>query len=243
MPFAVASQISPSGMTLAGKHGIGIISIGSLSGEGLNALPTQWGFAEAAAAEHGTAVDRRNWRVLLSWHVAETRERARAEARDGLLRHHNEYIAGTLQRPGARPFEDPDEAVDKTAFGPGAAATIGTPDDLVARIKEVLAISGGFGTVVGFVHDWANPENTFRSWDMVARYVVPEINGHLSGLRRSREFVAANREYFERARDAVMAKIGENAAAAEALKVTRSQYLAASSSNVPDFEEAKPGER
>jgi limonene 1,2-monooxygenase len=243
MPFAVASQISPSGMTLAGKHGIGIISIGSLSGEGLNALPTQWGFAEAAAAEHGTAIDRKNWRVLLSWHVAETRERARAEARDGLLRHHNEYIAGTLQRPGARPFEDPDEAVDKTAFGPGAAATIGTPDDLVARIKEVLAISGGFGTVVGFVHDWANPENTFRSWDMVARYVVPEINGHLSGLRRSREFVAANREYFERARDAVMAKIGENAAAAEALKVTRSQYLAASSSNVPDFEKAKAGER
>ena len=30
MPFAVASQISPSGMTLAGKHGIGIISIGSI---------------------------------------------------------------------------------------------------------------------------------------------------------------------------------------------------------------------
>ena len=47
MPFAVASQISPSGMTLAGKHGIGIISIGSLSEEGLNALPTQWGFAES----------------------------------------------------------------------------------------------------------------------------------------------------------------------------------------------------
>ncbi len=51
MPFAVASQISPSGMTLAGKHGIGVISIGSLSEEGLNALPTQWGFAETAGAE------------------------------------------------------------------------------------------------------------------------------------------------------------------------------------------------
>src|ERR1700747_1686313 len=33
MPFAVASQISPSGMTLAGKHGIGIISIGALAEE------------------------------------------------------------------------------------------------------------------------------------------------------------------------------------------------------------------
>lgn len=239
MPFAVASQISPSGMTLAGKHGIGIISIGSLSEEGLNALPTQWGFAEAAASKHGTTVDRRNWRVLLSWHIAETREKARSEARDGLFRHHNEYITATLQRPGARPFKTPDEAVDKTAFSSAAVATIGTPDDLVERIKSVLEISGGFGTVVGFVHDWANPENTMRSWDMVARYVVPEINGYLAGLRRSREFVASNREYFDRARDAVMAKINENENAAAALAVTKSPMLAASSSNVPDFDSVR----
>jgi limonene 1,2-monooxygenase len=239
MPFAVASQISPSGMTLAGKHGIGVISIGSLSEEGLNALPMQWSFAEAAAAEHGQTVDRRHWRVLMSWHIAESREKARAEARDGLFRHNNEYITGTLQRPGARAFKTPDEAVERTAFVPGAVATIGTPDDLVERIKSVLAISGGFGTVVGFVHDWANPENTMRSWDMVARYVVPEINGHLAGLRTSREFVATNREYFNRAREAVMAKITENPAAAEALKVTRSPLLAASASNVPDLDAAR----
>jgi limonene 1,2-monooxygenase len=239
MPCAVASQISPSGMTLAGKHGIGVISIGSLSEEGLNALPTQWGFAEAAAAEHGQTVDRKDWRVLLSWHIAETRERARAEARDGLLRHHNEYITATLQRPGARPFTTPDEAVDKTAFASGAAATIGTPDDLVDRIKSIVEISGGFGTVVGFVHDWANPENTMRSWDMVARYVVPEINGYLAGLRRSREFVSTNREYFNRAREAVMAKITENEAAAAALAVTKSPLLAASSGNVPDLKDAR----
>ena len=235
MPFAVASQISPSGMTLAGKHGIGIISLGALAAEGLNALRTQWSFAEAAAAEHGQTVDRKNWRVLMSWHIAETREQARAEARDGLFRHNNEYITATLQRPGARTFKTPDEAVDKTAFAPGAVATIGTPDDLVARIKSVLEISGGFGTLVGFVHDWANPENTRRSWDMVARYVVPEINGYLAGLRTSREFVATNREYFNRAREAVMAKITENPTAAAALKVTRSPLLAASSSNLPEL--------
>jgi limonene 1,2-monooxygenase len=239
MPFAVASQISPSGMTLAGKHGIGIISIGSLSNEGLNALPTQWGFAESAAAKHGKTVDRRNWRVLLSWHIAETREKAHAEARDGLLRHHNEYMTATLQRPGSRPFKTPDEAVDMTAFSDGAAATIGTPDDLVRRIKDVLAISGGFGTVVGFVHDWANPENTMRSWDMVARYVVPEINGYLVGLRKSREFVANNREYFDRAKEAVMSKIVENEAAAAALAVTKSSMLSASASNVPDLDAAR----
>jgi limonene 1,2-monooxygenase len=241
MPFAVASQISPSGMTLAGKHGIGIISIGSMSSEGLNALPTQWGFAEATAAKHGKTVDRKNWRVLLSWHIAESREKARAEAREGLMRHHNQYVVGTLQRPDAKPFKDPDEAVDKAAFSEGASATIGTPDDLVARIKSVLEISGGFGTLVGFVHDWANPENTMRSWDMVARYVVPEINGYLAGLRDSQHFVATNRGVFDRAKEAIMAKITENEAAVAALAVTRGSRLGdvASASNVPDLDKAR----
>src|SRR5438876_5440641 len=91
MPFAVASQISPSGMTLAGKYGIGIISLGSMSTEGLTALPTQWGFAEAAAKKHGTTVDRKEWRVLPTWHIAEPRQKTRAEARHCLPRHHNEY--------------------------------------------------------------------------------------------------------------------------------------------------------
>ena len=76
MPFVVASQISPSGMTLAGKYGIGIISLGSMSTQGLMALPTQWGFAEDAAKKAGTTVSRSDWRVLLSWHIAETREQA-----------------------------------------------------------------------------------------------------------------------------------------------------------------------
>jgi limonene 1,2-monooxygenase len=240
MPFATASQISPSGMTLAGKHGIGVISIGSLAEEGLNALPTQWAFAEQAAKKHGQTVDRKEWRVLLSWHIAETREQATAEARQGLLRHHNEYIVGTLQRPGATPFKDPDEAIEKTAFGPGAAATIGTPDDLVAKLKEVVEMSGGFGTVVGFVHDWANPQNTFRSWDMVARYVVPEINGYLAKLRESRDFVATNRGVFDRAKEAIMAKINENEAAVAALSRTRGSRLGdvASGSNAIDLEKA-----
>ena len=78
-----------------------------------------------------------------------------------------------------------------------------------------------------------------RSWDMVARYVVPEINGYLAGLRKSREFVATNREYFERAREAVMAKITGNEAAAAALKVTKSSMLSASASNVPDLDKAR----
>jgi limonene 1,2-monooxygenase len=239
MEFAVASQVSPSGMTLAGKYGIGIISLGSMSSQGLLSLPTQWGFAEESAKKHGQKVDRKNWRVLLSWHVAETREKAREEARHGLMRWHNEYIVGTLQRPGDQPFTSPDEAVDKTAFVDGAASVIGTPDDLVKVIKSVYEKSGGFGKVIGFVHDWANPENTFRSWDMVARYVIPEINGYVTKLRESQKFLIENRAVFDRAGQAIMAKIMENKDAVEALKVTTAPRFAAANAALPKLLQEK----
>jgi len=233
MPFATASQISPSGMTLAGKYGIGIISLGSMSNEGLTALPTQWAFAESSAKKHGTTVDRKNWRVLLNWHIAETREKAIEEAKHGLMRWHNQYIHATLQRPGSTPFKSPEEAVEQTALVPGSASVIGTPDDLIKMIKSVHEKSGGFGTCVGFVHDWANPENTFRSWDLVARYVMPEINGYVTKLRESERHLQVNRAVFERAGQAIMAKIMENKDAAEALKVTASPRVAAAAAQVP----------
>ena len=238
MPFAVASQISPSGMTLAGKYGIGIISLGSMSTQGLMALPTQWGFAEDAAKKHGTTVSRSDWRVLLSWHIAESREQARAEAGAGLMRWHNEYNVQTLQRPGLQPFTSIEDALEKTAGGENAASTIGTPDDLVKTIKKLMQVSGGVGHIIGFVHDWANPENTRRSWDMVARYVIPEINGHVRKLRESQKFLIENRAVFDRAGQAVMAKIMENEKAAAALAFTGPGRVAIPPVNAPDLKEA-----
>jgi limonene 1,2-monooxygenase len=152
------------------------------------------------------------------------------------MRWHNEYNVGTLMRPGLKPFRSADEAVDKTAFGEGAASTIGTPDDLVQTIKNVMKVSGGVGAIIGFAHDWANIECTRRSWDMVARYVVPEINGYLDGLRNSQKFVIENRAVFERAGQAVMAKIMENEKAAAALSQTGPGRVAIPAVNAPDLQ-------
>jgi limonene 1,2-monooxygenase len=149
-----------------------------------------------------------------------------------LMRWHNEYITATLQRPGAKPYTSPEAAVEEMS-GPGSAAVIGTPDDLVKMIKGVIDKSGGFGTCVGFVHDWANVENTFRSWDMVARYVIPEINGYTAKLRESEKHLQTNRAVFDRAGQAIMAKIMENADAAEALKVTTNPRVSAAGAQVP----------
>jgi limonene 1,2-monooxygenase len=238
LPMVTASSISPSGMTLAGKYGIGVLSIGSNSDAGLAALPTQWGFAEQAAAKHDQRVDRANWRVLMTWHIAETREEALAQAGQGLMHWHNEYTVGTLMRPGAEAFKSPEEAVEQTAFAPGSAAVIGTPDDLVAAIRKLHASAGGFGVVLGFVHDWANRENTNRSWELVARYVIPEIQGLLEGYRTSRQYVVEHRDSFERAGQAVLAKIMAHEGAAAALKEGLAAGVAMRSPNAPDLNKA-----
>jgi len=174
----------------------------------------------------------------MSWHIAETREEARVQAAKGLMHWHNEYQVGTLMRPGAVPFSSPEQALELTVDVEGAAALIGTPDDLVAAIRKLQASSGGFGVVLGFVHDWANRENTNRSWELVARYVIPEINGLLDGYRDSRTFVIENREWFERAGQAVMSKIMSHEGAAAVLKVGMEAGLAMRSPNAPDLNKA-----
>ena len=240
LPFAVASMVSPSGMTLAGKHGTGVLSIGSMSTAGLQALPTQWQFAEDAAQASGNSVNRNDWRVVMSWHIAETKEQAQQEAKDGLYRWHNEYTVGTLMRPGAEPYESPEAAVEMAGVE-GGAAIIGTPDDLIKAVREMAALTGGFGTVIGFAHDWANREATLRSWDLVARYVIPEVNGLLDGYRESQQYVIENRDVFDRAGEAVMAKIMENDKAVAALGQEAEGQAAMPSHHAPDLSESSGG--
>ena len=227
MPMTTASSISPSGMQIAGKYGIGVLSIASTSSEGLQALPTQWSFAEEAAAKHGTTVDRKNWRVLMSWHLAESKKEAESEAKHGLQRWHNEYNVHVLGRPGATHVDDPDELLAQIAgqgASGGGAAIVGTPDELVSAIRNLQEVTGGYGVVLGFVHDWANREAMLRSWDLFARYVVPEINGYTRNLQGSADYVHDNKkELIAGATAAVMAKVKEDPRAAEAMTVTIQQ--------------------
>ena len=218
LEFAVASMVSPSGMTLAGKHEAGVISIGSLSSAGIQSLPLQWSFAEESVQKHGTTVDRANWRLLINFHIAETREEAREQSKHGLFRHNNDYNVGTLAAGVGTIFKTPDEAVDVTAFGENSTNVIGTPDDLVNRIRELYEMCGGFGTVIGFVHDWASRENQRKSWDLVARYVIPELNGMLDTYHESNKWVIENRDTWVRAGQAIQSKIMENERAKAAME-------------------------
>lgn len=184
MPVAVASTISPSGMTTAGKHGVGVLSIASYSGEGLQALPNQWSFAEKAAAQAGRpAPSRADWRVVLPIHLAESREEAFRDVDPGLLHWNNEYFHGTLKHPAFKEASDARElAQQMTQFG---APVIGTPDDLVARIHQLQEVSGGFGTVLLLAHEWCDRQKTMKSYELLARYVMPRFQDLTSWIDRS----------------------------------------------------------
>ena len=84
MEMAVASARSPTGALSAGKHGIGMLSIGGTSDDALKAHASNWGVYEESARAHGKTPDRKKWRIVTFAHVAETREQARADMTFGL---------------------------------------------------------------------------------------------------------------------------------------------------------------
>src|SRR3954451_11763829 len=60
---AVAAVASPAGPQIAGKYGIGLLSIGATQGAGFDALASRWGVVEERAAHFGPTVDRSAWRL------------------------------------------------------------------------------------------------------------------------------------------------------------------------------------
>ncbi len=209
LPIASASSLSPSGMKIAGKYGVGVISVASNSAEGLAALPTQWGFGETYAQEFGQQISRDNWRVLAQWHIAPTREQAFAEVAEGLKRWHNEYNVDILGRPNANHTQD-GEAMARAMVNSGAAM-FGTPEDAIAKIKHLREISGGFGTLLGFAHDWAEREPMLRSYELFARYVIPRVQGLIDPVQKSADVISENKkELMEGAGQAILKAIREH---------------------------------
>ena len=55
---AVAAIASPSGPRLAGRYGVGLLSIGATISEGFDVLNLHWDVMQERAAEFGTVADR-----------------------------------------------------------------------------------------------------------------------------------------------------------------------------------------
>ena len=186
--IAVASTITPFGMIAAGQFGIGVLSIGAGLPGGPEAMATQWKIAEDTAAKYGKTVDRKHWRIVVNAHIAEDDEQALREVKAGERVETQTYFEDTLGRPPGR-ADDP--LRDGVKMG---TTLVGSPETVAKGIRRLLEYSqGGFGGILFRAHEWANREQTLRSYELFARYVMPQFHGSLDTVIGSNKFVRDNR--------------------------------------------------
>ena len=189
---AVAAVASPSGPRLAGKHGVGLLSLGATQTAGFDSLGLHWNVMEEQAAFYGTKADRAKWRLVGIVHCAETKAQAYKDVEYGIAHWFNYFktIAG-LPHMSVAGNSIPEMIEFVTASGLGA---IGTPDDCQAQIERLIDQSnGGFGSFLMLAHDWANPEATKRSYDLIARHVMPVFQGQAASTIQAQVRAAALR--------------------------------------------------
>ncbi len=184
MPIAVASVQSPAGVALAGKYGASVltITVPRDPSSGQSNLQALWQIAEESAAEHGQTVDRFDWRLTIPVHLAEDRQQAFDEARLGAGRYLREYSEETNGRQAV--FDGPLEGVIDHMAENGSWI-IGTPDDCVEAIRRLEEQSGGFGGLLVQTIDWAPRDRILNSYELLARYVMPQFQGSLVGIEGS----------------------------------------------------------
>lgn len=176
IPLSVAAVASPTGARLAGKHGIGLLSIGAtLTVEGFNALSYHWGIVEERAAAFGTQVDRNNWSLVGLFHLAESEKQAREEVKFGIEPWFRYFQKVAAFPQMTMPGEQLDEMID--VINENGAGVIGTPERAREQVQRLWDQSGGFGCMLQMGHEWANPAATRRSAELFAAEVMPHFQG------------------------------------------------------------------
>jgi limonene 1,2-monooxygenase len=172
--IAVASTITPFGMVAAGRHGLGVLSIGAGLPGGPEAMASQWKIAEETAAQHGQVMNRKDWRIVVGMHIAEDDEEALRQVKAGERHETTSYFEETLGRvPGTS--KDP------------------VRDGVKALTTLVAASDGGFGGMMFRAHEWANREQTMKSYELFARHVMPHFQGSVAPLAESNAWIRGNR--------------------------------------------------
>lgn len=199
MEMAVTNVRSPAGAVLAGRYGLGTLSLGGASDEALAGYAGNIAICEETAAQYGRRFDRRGFCIAVPVHIAETREKARADMAFGFanwVKYSHEVL----------PFSPvPHGQTDPLDFLIARrSAIIGTPDDAIAALEAMQAGVGGFGAFLIMEQNWADWSAQNRSYEMFARYVIPHFRNQLAARQESYDVsAAAYPEYVERAKQAM----------------------------------------
>jgi limonene 1,2-monooxygenase len=196
---SVASAVSPSGGRAAGRYDLSMLCVAAAEGAGYDALASNWEIARGIAAEHGRSMDPARLRIVAPMHIAETRERARADVRFGFKKYLDYFNNNS---PGRYPIPAGVDPVDW--FVERKLGVVGTPEDAIAMIERLQGKQGEFGVFLQQSHDWADWEATKRSYELYARYVMPHFRGTNAARAASYRWVGDNSVEFSGKRQAAV---------------------------------------
>jgi limonene 1,2-monooxygenase len=203
--IALTAVNTAAGPRTAGQFGAGLLSIAATTTKGFEALPATWEACASAAARAGKVVTRDAWRLVGPVHVAETRNAARRNVRFGLQEWLNYFTkVGTLPL-AVNGDGDIDSEIDYLIET--GVAVIGTPDDMVAQIERLQKHSGGFGCFLDMAHDWADFAETRRSYELIARYVMPKLSNQLNQRHLANTWAKTKHAEFAELRRQAAAKV------------------------------------
>jgi limonene 1,2-monooxygenase len=185
---AVVSAVTPSGGRLAGKYGLSMICVAATNPFGYDALAANWKIANDIAAEQGRRMDPAGLRLVGPMHIAETRAKAMENVRYGF-----EAYLGYLNN-NQRRFIVPEGKDAAEWFIENNYGVIGTPDDAIALIERLYAKQGEFGCFLQQAHNWADFEETKRSYELYQRYVMPRFSGDNRPRTASFDWCTEHRE-------------------------------------------------
>jgi limonene 1,2-monooxygenase len=189
---AVTAITSPNGPKLAGRHGIGLLSVGATTASGFDALAQHWNVLAEEARVHGNTVDRSKWRLVGMMHCAETMEQAYRDVEYGIeqgFRYFQSVAAFAGMTIGGTNVREMIAFINETGLG-----SIGTPDMCKAQISRLVEQSnGGFGAYLLLAHNWADPQATLKSYELLARHVMPAFQGQAHPTVQAAERAVAAR--------------------------------------------------
>lgn len=197
--IAVASARTPSGAVLAGRLGLGILCVAASSGAGYDVLDVNWGIAQKHAAENGHEMSRENFRIVAPFHIAEDRDKARANVKWGFDKW-QQYALAVNPNGGFFGMGGLDDAVKN------GRAVVGTPDDAVEFLDRYWNKTGGFGCMLQMAHNWAPFEETKKSYELYLRYVVPKFEARNRARQESFDWINNNSAEFSGTREAASQK-------------------------------------
>jgi limonene 1,2-monooxygenase len=203
MEIVVTALTSAAGPALAGRLGVSMLSLSAGDAIAAGVLGKHWSIVEEQAAEYGTTVSRRNWRLATPMHIAETEEQARREVAYGMNSWRDYRKLGPLSAEFPRDA-NPEDFVDYLV-GSGAAV-IGAPDQAVEQIRKVRELSGGFGTFLLWAHDWAANDATMRSYELFAHHVMPAFQNQTESTIEAEDWLKLHSEEGFRKASAARAK-------------------------------------